>query len=492
MLGSIATRGVRYGACVGPEHAAATTLTLTVLQVHHPHPTLNPIPTLSFNPTLTLTLTLTLAPTLTRTPTLTPAVLQGEQQEHRNMPLDDAMAFVSRSVSAEQLQEKPVLASKPAGSPSQLPEDIRTILGFLAAERPLSVMELDKMLRHLAGARAALLRAEYGAHVPAALAAPPLLEPAARARQEELQARVAAILARGARARAAAPAITPALQAAIDSLVKTGPNLLSSLTAAHLPSPHPSTSSLTSPLLPASPLKAPTDAGSLMFSAAFDGYSSREQGARGTPGGQEPGVTARGTPGGQGPGVPARGTPGVQGEGAQARGTPGGQGAGAQARAGSQGPGVPARGTPSKRKHEEVEVMEVAKEGGDMQEKRFNQGKEGFNQDKEGFSQAKERYSQGKEGFSQGKEGYIQGFNQGRERLGLGREGFQQGNEDYMQGNGGFTQGREGSGQGREGFPQGREGFSQGREGLGQGGQERGWGGHQASSHSTYGSQGGW
>ena len=201
------------------------------------------------------------------------------------MPLDDAMAFVSRSVSAEQLQEKPVLASKAAASPSKLPEDIRTILGFLVDERPLSVMELDKMLRHLAGARTALLRAEYGEHIPAALAAPPLLEPAARAKQEELQARVVAILDRGARARAAAPAIAPSLQAAIDSLVKTGPNLLSSLTSPHQPSPHPSTSSQPSPLIPSSPLKAPTDAGSLRFGTAFDGYSGREQGARGAPGG---------------------------------------------------------------------------------------------------------------------------------------------------------------------------------------------------------------
>lgn len=189
VLGSIASRGVKYGACVGPESQADLTITLNVLQ--------------------------------------------GEQEEHRNMPLDDAMTFVSRSLSAQVIEKT---SKSPKKGVNHHPEDILSILGFLQDNRPLSVVEYDKLLRYLNSQRTAVLRAEYGDHIPPALAAPPLLEPAVRAKQEEVQGRVMSILNKTTKAtptknstpapRAPGP-LAPSLQAAIDSLVKTGPNLLS-------------------------------------------------------------------------------------------------------------------------------------------------------------------------------------------------------------------------------------------------------------------------
>ena len=188
VLGSIAGRGVKYGACVGPESQADLTITLNVLQ--------------------------------------------GEQEEHRNMPLDDAMAFVSRRLCAQVID---TATKSPKKGVNHHPEDILSILGFLQENRPLSVVEYDKLLRYLNSQRSAVLRAEYGDHIPPALAAPPLLEPAVRAKQDEVQGRVLAILNRTSKStpkKTTTPApgpIAPSLQAAIDSLVKTGPNLFSTL-----------------------------------------------------------------------------------------------------------------------------------------------------------------------------------------------------------------------------------------------------------------------
>jgi len=76
-----------------------------------------------------------------------------------------------------------------------------------------------------------LLREEYGDHIPPALAAPPVLEPAVRAKQDELQGRVLNILAKKKKEKSTPAPIAPSLLSAIDSLVKSGPNLLSSLKA---------------------------------------------------------------------------------------------------------------------------------------------------------------------------------------------------------------------------------------------------------------------
>jgi hypothetical protein len=60
-------------------------------------------------------------------------------QEHRNMPLDEAVSFMAKNF------ESAVEGKVPAPTGDVLPEDIRTVLGFLADNRPLSVMEYDKV-----------------------------------------------------------------------------------------------------------------------------------------------------------------------------------------------------------------------------------------------------------------------------------------------------------------------------------------------------------
>ena len=146
------------------------------------------------------------------------------------MPLDDAMAFVSRNYSGQV-----EASSGPKQGGGGHPEDILNILGFLTDNRPLSVVEYDKILRYLNTRRTEVLKAEYGETIPPALAIPPLLEPKERVQQEQLQTKVLAILQRKEHrppAPSAAPVsqgLAPGLQAAIDSLVKTGPNLLNSL-----------------------------------------------------------------------------------------------------------------------------------------------------------------------------------------------------------------------------------------------------------------------
>ena len=139
VLGNIASRGVMYAVCVAPEN-----------EVHR---------------------------------SLTVNVLQGEQQEHRNMPLDEAMSFVGKSFS--RFIEKPAggnmgFATASANSAAEQlpafghPNDIRTILGFLIDDRPMSIMEYDKLIKYLATRREGTLKAEYGMNIPAHLLLPPV------------------------------------------------------------------------------------------------------------------------------------------------------------------------------------------------------------------------------------------------------------------------------------------------------------------------------
>jgi hypothetical protein len=144
VLGNIAGRGVMYAVCVAPENETHRSLTVNVLQ--------------------------------------------GEQQEHRNMPLDEAMSFVGKSFS--RFIEKPTAGggvsqlgfatgAAASGGMDQLPafghpNDIRTILGFLIDDRPMSIMEYDKLIKYLATRREGTLKAEYGANIPAHLLLPPV------------------------------------------------------------------------------------------------------------------------------------------------------------------------------------------------------------------------------------------------------------------------------------------------------------------------------
>merc|ERR1719464_655635 len=131
-----------------------------------------------------------------------------------------------------------------------MPEDVRNVFGFLMDSRPLSVMEYDKLIKFLVKQRETMLVSEYGEidNIPANLVTPPIgppLDSATKAKQEELQCKIMEILSKKkvqnsnlqnletnqvikpSAAPGGAPKLSASLQNAIDSLIKSGPNLLS-------------------------------------------------------------------------------------------------------------------------------------------------------------------------------------------------------------------------------------------------------------------------
>ena len=132
-----------------------------------------------------------------------------------------------------------------------MPEDVRNVFGFLMDSRPLSVMEYDKLIKFLVKQRETMLVSEYGEidNIPANLVTPPIgppLDSATKAKQEELQCKIMEILSKKKVtntnlqnletnqvnkaplvAPGGAPKLSASLQNAIDSLIKSGPNLLS-------------------------------------------------------------------------------------------------------------------------------------------------------------------------------------------------------------------------------------------------------------------------
>ena len=197
VLGNIASRGVMFAICLTPDNREHGSVTLNVLQ--------------------------------------------GQQQEHRNMPVDDAMSFISKQFpslaggpgpsAGNSVISRPGSSVMPAPSASGHPPDVQKIITFLSDDRPLSIMEYDKMIKYLVSRRTETLKEEYGDNIPAHLQHPPVgpqLDPAKKAKQEEIQNRVQTILReRRDGGRAPGAGMAPSLQAAIDSLVKNGPNLLS-------------------------------------------------------------------------------------------------------------------------------------------------------------------------------------------------------------------------------------------------------------------------
>ena len=76
------------------------------------------------------------------------------------MPLEDAMGFIAKNFEAA------VDGKLPSVTGDVVPDDIRTVLGFLADNRPLSVMEYDKLIRYFSIRREGVLRMEYGDNIP--------------------------------------------------------------------------------------------------------------------------------------------------------------------------------------------------------------------------------------------------------------------------------------------------------------------------------------
>ena len=101
---------------------------------------------------------------------LTVNILHGTPQEHRNMPVDDAVSLIGRSFDAYQLakREKEATAARPAPTsavrapPPFVPpsQDILYLLNLLADKRQLSVDELGKVITYLTDRRDKLLESE--------------------------------------------------------------------------------------------------------------------------------------------------------------------------------------------------------------------------------------------------------------------------------------------------------------------------------------------
>ncbi len=142
------------------------------------------------------------------------------------MPLDDALNLIVRHF--ERIVE--MRAQSGSGPGDKHPEDIVTVLGFLAENRPLSVMEYDKLIKYLAQRRAQMLKMEYGENIPENLIKPPIgppVDPEVKAKKEDLQRKIMGILdsqrdlfpsVRPAKPEPPPP-INPTLQKAIDSLI---------------------------------------------------------------------------------------------------------------------------------------------------------------------------------------------------------------------------------------------------------------------------------
>ena len=143
------------------------------------------------------------------------------------MPLDDAMGLLVKHFE----QSVEMKAKSGAGPGENHPGDIVAVLDFLRENRPLSVMEYDKLIKYLCARRTQMLKTEYGDAVPANLARPPIgppVDPAVKTKQEELQNKITAILDGQKELFPSVmpepepqppPAINPTLQKAIDSLL---------------------------------------------------------------------------------------------------------------------------------------------------------------------------------------------------------------------------------------------------------------------------------
>ena len=188
-------------------------------------------------------------------------LIGSQPQEHRNMPFDDAMSLVAKAFEKHTMSKNRQdgsaegnssigsgVGAKDAhsktgsdGGNNQLPNDVRNVIGFLLDQRPLSVMEYDKLIKWLAQQRLSVLQAEYGENIPLDLATPPVgppVDPAVKAKQMEIQDRIINILNRPKPqpqqqtssallfgGQTSGSTDNP-LQRAIDNLIRTGPNLL--------------------------------------------------------------------------------------------------------------------------------------------------------------------------------------------------------------------------------------------------------------------------
>uniref|UniRef100_A0A1Y1MM75 Uncharacterized protein n=1 Tax=Photinus pyralis TaxID=7054 RepID=A0A1Y1MM75_PHOPY len=80
---------------------------------------------------------------------LTLTILHGIPQEHRNMPIEDAITLIGRNFEAYMRGEKPVSLGTGASLMSRHPENIQMILNLLAENRQMTATQYDRIIKYL-------------------------------------------------------------------------------------------------------------------------------------------------------------------------------------------------------------------------------------------------------------------------------------------------------------------------------------------------------
>eukprot|EP00088_Acartia_fossae_P027181 TRINITY_DN27939_c0_g1_i1.p1 TRINITY_DN27939_c0_g1~~TRINITY_DN27939_c0_g1_i1.p1 ORF type:complete len:272 (-),score=66.61 TRINITY_DN27939_c0_g1_i1:100-915(-) len=147
--------------------------------------------------------------------------LVGGNTELNNISIDQGLEYIS------------VRLPKPK---RELPKDIVTKLAYLKLGKPLTIKEIDVLIRFIVGRRENSLQQEYGENVPRHLQNPPIgpdFDPELKATKETIKRGVMEIfdIAKQIPDPPAANITDQALKNVIDSLNAAGPNFLQSLRA---------------------------------------------------------------------------------------------------------------------------------------------------------------------------------------------------------------------------------------------------------------------
>ena len=192
----------------------------------------------------------------------TVSILHGVAQEHRNMPLEDALNLVDRSFQ-QFIKDEKAKAKDPSNNYKHLPpgEQMQYLLNLLADNHYLSVDELTKVITYLEDRKKKVIAHEMG---PNAVAVEQ--EKNINKQQQELQAKILSILGPDAQTGEAPPvpapqplappaysmANSPRVQQAIDTLMQSGSNLLQNISSEVNPPlpPEPQYNQYMAPSLP--------------------------------------------------------------------------------------------------------------------------------------------------------------------------------------------------------------------------------------------------
>ncbi|XP_039283648.1 nuclear receptor coactivator 5 isoform X2 [Nilaparvata lugens] len=158
-----------------------------------------------------------ITPTNEQHRSLTVNILYGQHQEHRNMPLEDAVSLIRRTFQSYMRGERELPGT--IGGYEVHPDAIQTLFNLLKENRQLTVLQYDKVIRYLQDKREKQLKLEVGddasdlpslkesnSNSNSASAAVPVVK------QQELQSRIMNILKKKGAVPAAdeAPAPVPA------------------------------------------------------------------------------------------------------------------------------------------------------------------------------------------------------------------------------------------------------------------------------------------